>query len=74
MRGRYTLGTLGVGVFAVLCCVGLPSVLVALGGVTAAGVLGGGLAAAALLACAAVIAVRARRRRDCARPARKADE
>lgn len=54
-----------VGVLAVICCAGLPAIAAVLGGITIAGVLGvtGGLLALAALAGAALLAVRARRRR-----------
>lgn len=69
MRARETLGALGIGAFAVVCCAGLPAVLALVGGVTVVGLLGGGLVAAvALVACVAMLVVRARRRRDCVAP------
>jgi hypothetical protein len=66
MRGRDALGVLGVGGFAVVCCAGLPAVLAFAGGVTVVGYLGGGLLAAVVVGFAAMVLVRARRRRDCA--------
>lgn len=66
MRGRETLAVFGVGAFAVVCCAGLPAVLAFVGGVTLVGWFSGGLLAAVLMGCAAMIVVRARRRRDCA--------
>jgi len=64
MRGRDTVGVLGIGVLAVVCCAGLPTVLAFAGGLTVVGLLGGGLAAAGL-GFAAVIVVRAQGRRGC---------
>jgi hypothetical protein len=66
MRGRETLGVLGIGALAIFCCAGLPGLLALLGGLTVVGLLGGGLLAALLVGCAALVAVRARRHRDCA--------
>jgi hypothetical protein len=72
MRGRDTLGVLGIGVLAVICCAGLPTVLAFAGGLTVVGLLGGGLAAA-VLGCAAMVVARTRGRRDCAdRPSHRA--
>jgi len=65
MRGRDTVGVLGIGVLAVVCCAGLPTVLAFAGGLTVVGLLGGGLAAA-VVGFAAVIVARTRGRRDCA--------
>ncbi len=65
MRGRDAFGTLGIGVLAAIRCAGLPAVLAFAGGLTVVGLLGGGLAAA-VVGFAAVVALRARGRRDCA--------
>ena len=68
--GRASGPALGVasGVFAVVCCAGLPAIGGLLGGITIAGVIGiggGVLALAALLGVAALAMRERRRRRSC---------
>jgi hypothetical protein len=64
------IATVGVGVFAVVCCAGLPLITGLVGGLTVAGVLGVGtglLVAAAAVAAVALV-VRSRQRRACELP------
>jgi hypothetical protein len=72
MDGRASSGALGVaaGVFAVLCCAGLPAIGGLIGGATIAGVIGVGAAVLAITALlgGAALAVRARRRRGACPP------
>lgn len=56
---------IGAGVFAVVCCAGLPAIGALIGGITIAAVIGvaGGVLALAALGGGAIMLVRARRRR-----------
>jgi hypothetical protein len=63
-RGRGDLVALGAAAIAVLCCVGLPLIGAALGGVTATAVAGVGAGIFVLLAIGALLIVRNRRGKD----------
>jgi hypothetical protein len=65
MRGRDSLGILGMGVLAVICCARLPAVLAFAGSLTVVGLLGGGLTVA-VVGFAAMVMLRTRDRRGCA--------
>ena len=60
------LAALGLGALAVACCIGLPFLITAAGGLALAAILGGGagLAGATLLLAAIVVARRHRRSRE----------
>jgi hypothetical protein len=68
MRDRADIPVLGVGaaVIAVICCAGLPAITALIGGITTAAILGvaGGVLALAAIATAAILMIRARRRRN----------
>ena len=72
---REGLGAIGVAVFAVVCCAGLPLLAAAGLSAVAYGLIGGIAAGAtALAAGVAVFVIRARRRAACAVPGTKAEE
>ena len=63
---RYSLAALGVAVFAVVCCAGLPLVATLAGGVAVGTLFGVGAGVLAVLVVGGALAARARRRRNCA--------
>ncbi len=66
---RIGLAGLGMAMFAVGCCAGLP-LLIALAGGVAVGTVGGGVAGALVLGgLAALVTLKVRRRRACTAPA-----